>query len=478
MRKFNVNRKMLYTIFAVVLVSIFSLTIAYAALSVTLNITGNAEVVASTWDIHFDNPKVRSGSVHNNLPTISGNTLSFSSNLVDPGDFYEFTVDVVNDGSIDAMIDSISVTPVLTDSQKKYLRYEVTYQNGESISSKQLLKKNTSMPIKVRVEFRNDIPVSDLPSTTTTLNHKVTLVYSQGDNSTSNVINDGAAVAVAYGDINEIGTVVTIGDEQFYTIGTEGDNVKLLAKYNLHVGNVCTDASTCSSIENSTGIQNSSSLGILYNDNSTVYPIVGTTAFSNSVYWYGNSSIMNNNFNAYNSNSLIYSYVENYKFFLESMGAVIFESRIITYDELLIIGCNNASCLSAPEWLYSTSYWVGRCSPAQPNIIFGVYSSGKLGFYNFSSSSIFGVRPVIVISRNSFKDSGHVVFTIVDTDYYLVNGMTWNQWVKTSYGSDYYISNGYVYTSRGYPIVDDNGCVKPDDIIQNEGYYDSGFNGC
>ena len=37
-------------------------------------------------------------------------------------------------------------------------------------------------------------------------------------------------VLLVVGDINEIGTIVTIGDQQFYTIGTEGDNVKLLSK--------------------------------------------------------------------------------------------------------------------------------------------------------------------------------------------------------------------------------------------------------
>lgn len=48
-----------------------------------------------------------------------------------PGEFYEFTVDVVNEGSIDAMIDSVVKTPELTSAQAKYIKYEISYENGE-----------------------------------------------------------------------------------------------------------------------------------------------------------------------------------------------------------------------------------------------------------------------------------------------------------------------------------------------------------
>ena len=132
---FSRDRKTLYMILSIVLISIFSLTIVYAALSVTLNITGSTEVTASNWNIHLENPEVKSGSVNSNVPTISGNNLSFSVNLVMPGDYYEFTVDVVNDGSIDAIIDSIEKKPELTAEQAKYINYVIEYVNGDSIST-------------------------------------------------------------------------------------------------------------------------------------------------------------------------------------------------------------------------------------------------------------------------------------------------------------------------------------------------------
>ena len=157
------NRKTLYMILGIMVISIFSLTIVYAALSVTLKITGNTEVVASSWDIHLDNVRVISGSVSGAATMISYTTSVFSTTLTNPGDFFEYTVTVVNDGSIDAMIDSITKTSTLTETQAKYVNYTIEYQNGESINTKQLLQANSFVILKVRVEFRKDVIASDLP---------------------------------------------------------------------------------------------------------------------------------------------------------------------------------------------------------------------------------------------------------------------------------------------------------------------------
>ena len=115
MKRLLQNRKTLYLVLGIVIVSVFTLSVAYAAMSAVLEIHGNSEVVASSWNIHLENVKVKSGSVSTNAPQISGtSTLSFDVDLDLPGDYYEFTVDVVNGGSIDAMIDSVVKTPELT----------------------------------------------------------------------------------------------------------------------------------------------------------------------------------------------------------------------------------------------------------------------------------------------------------------------------------------------------------------------------
>ena len=385
MRQFNVNRRMLSIVLCIVLICTFTLSIAYAALSAVLTINGNAEVVASNWNIHLDNPRVTNGSVTKTLPVISGNTMTFSSSLVDPGDFYEFTVDVVNDGTIDAMIDSVSVTPTLTDSQKKYLRYEVTYQNGESISSKQTLRKGSSMPIKVRVEFRSDIPVSDLPSTATSLNHKVTLIYSQSDGTGSSVIDDGV-----YNPF-KVGNELCLGEECFYVISSDETTVTMLAKYNLYVGGEYNGSWTAYG-EEATGKQDLNMIGY----SSKGKPYKGTTKFSNTNYW--SSTVSSYPSYVYNENSLLYSYVENYKTYLSTLGVTPIEARLITYEELTDLRCSGTKCTSAPSWVYATTYWSG--SARSSNSVWYVYSRGNFIRSGYSDSNSCGCRPVITISRS------------------------------------------------------------------------------
>jgi len=378
------GRKTLYLVLCIAVVSVFTLSIAYAAMEAVLEIHGNSEVVASSWDIHLENAQVTSGSVATNAPVISGNsTLAFDVELNMPGEFYEFTVDVVNEGSIDAMIDSVVKTPELTSAQAKYIKYEITYENGESISTKQTLKKGTSTPIKVRVEYRKDLVASDLPTTADTLSLSLTLVYVQSDGTGSDVKDNGVY------DPFKIGNEKCFGSECFYVIGTEGDNVKLLAKYNLQVGNVCTSSSSCTPIENPTGLQDSTMIGY---PPDVSYPRYGTTAFSNADSTY--------------AGSIVEGYVNNYKTILESdYGVDVVEARLISYDELTDeeIGCSTRdySCTtSSYPWIYSTSYWSGSAYNA--NYVWYVYSDGYFGGSYYSHASYRGVRPVIIISKSNF----------------------------------------------------------------------------
>ena len=56
------------------------MSIAYAILSATLNITGNAQVNAAAWDLHFENIKINSGGVEvSKTPTIiDSRTIDFT----------------------------------------------------------------------------------------------------------------------------------------------------------------------------------------------------------------------------------------------------------------------------------------------------------------------------------------------------------------------------------------------------------------
>ena len=187
------NRKILYIIFGILLASVFTLTVVYAALSTVLTINGQAEVTSASWDIYFDNIKVNEGSVEaTKSPTkIDSKTINFIVGLKEPGDYYKFTVDVVNNGTIDAMIDSVVKTPELTAEQSKYFNYDITYHSGESITSKQLVKSGSFVRLKVRLEYKKNLTASDLPTSNVSLSLGCTLVYSQADNNGVDVDNNG-----------------------------------------------------------------------------------------------------------------------------------------------------------------------------------------------------------------------------------------------------------------------------------------------
>ena len=382
------------------MVCVFSLTMVYAALSVTLNIVGTTEVVASNWDIHLDNVNVTSGSVSGTEPSITtSTTATFSTTLTTPGDFYEFTIDVVNKGSIDAMIDGVTKTPTLTESQAKYLNYIVEYQNGEAINTKQLVSKNSFVRLKVRVEFRKDLTASDLPSTSETLNLSFTVNYVQADEvGTSNVPDNGVEkklINVVKGDGTQKSDEVCIGEECFYVISSTDEEVKMLAKYNLHVGNTY-GGSTATPLVNPTGIQDETAIGWFSGYNAT-NPLIGTKPFSSTAYWSSTTSTYPAY--VYNENSYLYEYVENYKAYLISLGVTPNEARLITIEELEGLGCvrSSNSCSGAPEWVYSTSYWSG--SAYSSTRIWRVSSNSRFDNYDFTSDNR-GVRPVITISRS------------------------------------------------------------------------------
>ena len=365
---FGRNRKVLYMILGIVLLSVFSLTVVYAALSTVLNINASAEVVASTWDIHLSNPRVTSGSATTDVPQIkTSSTLEFSTTLNMPGDFYEFTIDVVNDGSIDAMIDGITKTPTLTDTQAKYLNYIIEYQNGESINTKQLVSKNSFVRLKVRAEFRKDITASDLPTTSETLNLSFTVNYIQSDDTGSSVTDNGIylnPVKVISGDGTQVGNEVCIGEECFYVISSDTDSVTMLSKMN-----------------------------ITLEDNPIQSSSAGTKVFSSSTQ-------KGTNYSDYNG-SISEGYVNNYNSYLIKQGVTPIEARLITKDELTSedIGCSkdDNSCSNAPSWINSTFYWTGSANGT--NHVWCIYNDSITSFF-YGNYAPCGVRPVITIDKS------------------------------------------------------------------------------
>ena len=174
---------------AIAIVLLLAISIGYAALSTTLTINGTANIAANSWLIYFTNVQVKTGSVTaTTAPTTSGTsttTLTWAVNLQTPGDFYEYYVDVKNDGTIDAMIGSLSNTQLIT-TQAKYLDYTVTYSDGAVIEQYDKLDSNETVTLKVRVEYKTDLNPEDLPTETSAVTLTYTSNYVQADSNAKN----------------------------------------------------------------------------------------------------------------------------------------------------------------------------------------------------------------------------------------------------------------------------------------------------
>ena len=157
------------------------LGIGYAYLSTTVTINGSSHINNPSWDIHFENVQVSPGSIIDTNKT----TVSYEVTLVKPGDVYSFTINVVNSGSIDGMIESISskMNGVEIEELPSYLDYSVTYLDGSEIKINQELKANTSETYKMNIEYKKDISQVDLPTSEQTLYLIFNVVYTQATDS-------------------------------------------------------------------------------------------------------------------------------------------------------------------------------------------------------------------------------------------------------------------------------------------------------
>lgn len=158
------------------------ITIGFAALSATLGIISQTKIAKMSWNVHFEDLEVARGSVTPVTPaTINDTTkteINFGVDFTIPGQYYEFDVDVVNSGTINAKLSSITLSGI-TDEQLRYLRYSLKYADGKEIKENDALPSGERDRIRVRLEVRTDINIEDLPTAEASLTPKLEVVYVQ-----------------------------------------------------------------------------------------------------------------------------------------------------------------------------------------------------------------------------------------------------------------------------------------------------------
>ena len=196
------NGKAKNIVLAVLLVAVVTLSIAYAALSATLTINGQATVKAGTsWDVHFqqktgNDPICVASSKSGESTTAQVKTqgtlnqdgTSFSGLTVDfmkPGDKVVCTWEVTNAGSINAKLTDVTIgTPDCTSGAdctavKSNINYTLKINNATPAVNDELpATTDNTKTVVYTVEFKDT--ATSLPSSDVTINGLgATLVYGQ-----------------------------------------------------------------------------------------------------------------------------------------------------------------------------------------------------------------------------------------------------------------------------------------------------------
>ena len=401
----NKNNKKIIIVALLLIISI-----GFSIISSSLTINGVSSIKGNTWDVHFENVQVKSGSVTAPIPVISASetTVTYNVTLNQPGDFYEFTVDAVNDGTIDAMVETVSTTG-LTEAQQKYLIYQASYEDDSEIIVKHSLKKQSSETYKVRVEYNSEVEGDDLPDSDQTVSLSFSVNYVQADGTEIS----RALIRAISGDGTHIGDEIAIDSEEFYVLNNDNTNITLFAKYNLYVGSSCDPEGTVTPLPTSGSgynLQDATAKGWV---NESV-DFIGIVKFSGTNYWYDSglkpkygasysvSNVYDTDYaqapnsiaNPTNTNYSVAYYVQAYKNKLETLGVTINSARLMTYQESETFknaGFNNE--------LVSSSYWLATASTSTQ--IWAIVSGTGLNKTTYTSNDSRGVRPVIIIPASS-----------------------------------------------------------------------------
>ena len=227
------RRKSKYKYLIVILLIMF-ISIGFAYLTSNLDIVGLGHLKKTVWKIYFDNVNILEGENLTSTPPTTSNhnttSVTYSVTMEKPGDVYKFNIDIVNNGTVDAMVSIIDENTILTSDQSKYASYSIKYLDGREIEEKNFLGKHSKETLQVIIKYNKNISAEDLIDTDQTLNFKLSLTYTQAKNADSRtgestIITDlsgNGNDGVMYGGrVNADGTVYLDGVDDYIDCGLQ-----------------------------------------------------------------------------------------------------------------------------------------------------------------------------------------------------------------------------------------------------------------
>ncbi|MBR6948776.1 MAG: hypothetical protein IKH54_01150 [Bacilli bacterium] len=169
----------------ITLILISLLIIGYSLISTNFNIGGvfTLEPVVSNVhydeDISYDDDNTVDGVVTiDDNKTTASTTVSFNN----PDDKYSFVIPIVNEGTVDSMLDTITVSG-LTTTQQQYIKVSYEYEDGIEPTQYDLLKAGETEYLKVNIVYNIDEinDKDDLPEEGDHIELRINVQYLQAD---------------------------------------------------------------------------------------------------------------------------------------------------------------------------------------------------------------------------------------------------------------------------------------------------------
>lgn len=225
------------------------------------------------------------------------------------------------------------------------------------------------------------------------------------------------------GKIN-LSDIVTCGLERFYVMSSDNNKVTMLSEYRIR--NIDNDMKQDKNetSKDEAGLEIFSTVPYwLQPDTDNQYSCYGKN-YSNVLSKYkpaGNSEypyVFDKKVESENQNNsdTVVSRVIKYNRYLKKIGVATATTTLMSYEQAIDLGCrfpynletNSGTCEFAPEWVYSTTYFLGSYSCVKSD-------DGEIRLWSIDSNTTFdrptynrgqkyhGVRPVVIISKYEIK---------------------------------------------------------------------------
>jgi len=437
------NKRSFYI--ALILLLGVALTIGYAVLSQTLKIKGNTSIASNSWIIYFDHLMERPGTLEATVPAkinAAKDRIDFTITLDKPGDNYTFETDIINDGTIDAMIDSVSLSG-LPSSLNNIVEWKVTYLDGTSLQKCDELLSKTKRRIKVVVDYKKDIDA--LPEETD-MELSLEVHYIQLDNTECSTTNPSTPDPI---DPDDGRYTLTVDPNYGIYNGTDAPTIVRMVPGEVYVfgADPIHDQHTFTGWTVDSSETYNETAGIITMDEEDINAIAGWTEIVDPENLIPNCFRVNNNYFT-TFNSALNSIAEEGTIYLISNSCTISETDIIPEGKTITFDLNGHEITHTKHFNNQGIFTITDTSKR---------NSGKL-------TATTGVESAPLIYNNN---------TIIDTDSIKINFINAriinnrDEILVHNLGGDIYVDGGEYQTAQEFIQDSSSTSFKSDITIKN-----------